>query len=299
METRAQPTQLAWQPFTPGGIAAFAHARTGRLFLVQCAVALLAAGTVVWFVQTAWCPVITSAIAQLPEQGEVRGGRLAWGGDAAQMLSENHFLALAVDLEHSGAVRSPAHVQIELGRADLKVYSLFGFTRLAYWRGWIVPCNRVELTPWWGAWQPPLLAIVALGTVVFLFLSWALLASVYCLPVSLLGFFANRDLPLSASWRLSGTALMPGAVLMTVALIVYRWGMLEVVGLTIVAAAHIFIGWCFLVAAIFSVRRHPSVELIQANPFTGANLSASAPAPPGDMARPEGQFGPAATKRKD
>ena len=41
---------VAWEPFTPRGVAAFAGAGLGRLWLVQFVVAMLAAAAVVWFV---------------------------------------------------------------------------------------------------------------------------------------------------------------------------------------------------------------------------------------------------------
>src|SRR5215510_14608302 len=111
MKSASHGPRMAWQPFTPGGVAAFAQARLGRLLGVQLATALVAAGTIAWFVQTAWWPMITAAITRLPEQGEIRGRQLDWHGPVTQVLAENRFLALTVDLEHAGEVRSPAHVQ--------------------------------------------------------------------------------------------------------------------------------------------------------------------------------------------
>jgi hypothetical protein len=271
MKPAAKGSQAAWQPFTPRGIAAFARARLGRLLAVQLVMALVAAGTIAWFVQTAWCPMITSAIGRLPERGEIRGGQLDWGGAPHEVLAENRFLALTVDLEHAGEVRLPAHLQIELGKSNVQVQSLFGFTRISYWPGWIVPCNWVELVPWWGAWRPPLLALLVAAVTVLLILNWAILSSVYFLPAWLVGFFANRDLSLLGSWRLSGAALMPGALLMSAAVVLYRLGMLQIVGLLVAAVLHVVVGWGYLLASVLCVERHPSVATLQQNPFTPAN----------------------------
>ena len=267
MKSAAQEPRTPWQPFTPGGIAAFTQAPLGRLLGVQLGMALVAAGTMAWFVQTAWCPVITAAIGRLPDQGELRSGQLDWHGPVKQVLAENRFLALTVDLEHAGEVRSPAHMQFELGKRNVQIQSLFGFTRVAYWRGWIVPCNRVDLTPWWGAWRPPLLGVLVAGVTVVLILNWALLASLHFVPAWLIGFFANRALSLPGSWRLAGAALMPGAVLMSAAIVLYRWGTLELVGLMVATALHILLGWAYLLAGVLSVARHPSVSALQGNPF--------------------------------
>ena len=50
------------------GVAAFARARWWRLGVAQLVVALLAASTVVWFLEQCWFPVVRSAIEQLPEE---------------------------------------------------------------------------------------------------------------------------------------------------------------------------------------------------------------------------------------
>src|SRR5690349_12436639 len=220
MSTDEQPL-FAWQPLTPRGVAAFAHARLGRLFLVQLIFAVLAAGAIAWTLYTGWFRMITVAIDKLPPQGQIRGGALMWEGDSPQTLAENRFLAITIDLKHEGEARSPAHVQIEFGRAYVKVFSLFGFVEAAYPRGYAIAFNRPELVPWWGAWTPPLLALIVGGVIVALFLIWALLASIYCWVAWLFAFFANRHLKLPQSWRLSGAALMPGALLMAVTIVLY------------------------------------------------------------------------------
>ena len=119
--------QFAWQPLTARGVAAFAGASFGRLLVVQLVVALLEAGTVVWFLRTRWLPVINEAISGLPTQGEIRSGSLDWSGPSPARLAEGRFLALVVDLDHAGHARTPAHVQVEFGRGDYEVYSLLGF----------------------------------------------------------------------------------------------------------------------------------------------------------------------------
>ena len=63
-----------------------------------------------------------------------------------------------------------------------------------------------------------LLALTIAGVVVFLMASWMVLATLYAGPVWLLGFFLNRDLDWRRSWRFCGAALLPGALLMLVAI---------------------------------------------------------------------------------
>src|ERR1051325_2857944 len=115
-----EPHHPAWQPLTPRGVAAFADAPLRRLLVVQFVFAILAAAAIVWFLTVAWFPAITSAIRQLPERGEIRAGSLDWTAESPQALADNHFLALMVDLDHTGSIRSPAHVQVEFGRREAR-----------------------------------------------------------------------------------------------------------------------------------------------------------------------------------
>jgi hypothetical protein len=266
MNASVEKAQFAWQPLTVRGVAAFARAPLGRLLIVQLIVALLAAGTVVWFLHRAWFPVISEAIRQLPLQGELRSGRLDWPGPTPARLAEGRFLALVVDLDHAGEARSPAHVQVEFGRTDYLVFSLLGYVQGAYPQGWAVAFNRTELGPWWGAWAPAILALAAGLVVVGLMVTWACLATVYSLPVWLVGFFANRDLGLWGSWRLAGAALMPGALFMCAVVILYGCGALDLVRLAAAAALHLVMAWVYLLISPWCLPRH-SAAAVKANPF--------------------------------
>jgi hypothetical protein len=266
MNEPVEKAQIAWQPLTMRGVAAFAGASFARLLLVQFIVALFAAGSVVWFLHQAWFPTIGDAIRQLPPQGELRSGRLDWHGPTPLRLAEGRFLALVVDLDHSGEARSAAQVQVEFGRTDCKVFSLFGCMRCAYPPRWAAAFNRAELGPWWGAWAPAILAIVAVLVAGGLMLSWASLATVYFLPAWLVGFFANRDLSLPGSWRLAGAALMPGALLLSAVVVLYGWGALDLVLLAISAAVHLVMGWVYLCVSPLSLPRRQAAGAKE-NPF--------------------------------
>jgi len=234
--------------------------------LVQFVVALVAAGTVVWFLHRAWFPVVAKAISQLPPQGELESGRLDWRGGSSASLAEGRCLAFAVDLDHTGAARSPAHVQVEFGRTDVKVISLLGRLHGAYPRSWTVAFSRTELGPWWGAWAPAILAVAGASVVAGLMLSWAVLATAYCLPAWLVGFFANRAVNLGGSWRLAGAALMPGALVLCVAIFLYGWGTLDLVGLAVASAVHLVVGWVYLGVSPLCLPRLAATTLKE-NPF--------------------------------
>ena len=258
----------AWEPLTPRGVAAFARATSGRLFVVQFLVALLVAAAVVWFLSHAWFPIVRQAITHLPDTGELRAGRLDWHGDSPRLLAEGRFLAFSVDLANSGGIRSPAHVQIELGQEGFFIHSILGYREVKYPVRWRLALNREELAPWWGAWQPPLFGLTVVGVVAGLLLSWLALATAYSLPVWVLGFFTNRDLKLRECWQLAGAALMPGALLMAAGILCYDFGVVDLVGLVFLLAGHFVLGWIYLFIGPLFLPRSATAQANEKNPFT-------------------------------
>jgi len=263
--TASESSPIAWEPFTPRGVAAFARARLSRLLLVQFIVALLVTISVDCFLDMGCFPTISAAIKQLPDKGEIRASQLNWQGESPQPLAEGGFLAFDVDLEHTGQIHSPAQVQIEFGRESVRVFSLLGYREWNYPPGWIVAFNRTDLEPLWGAWKPDILAIATGAVIVGLMLSWAVLATVYFLPVWLICFFTNRDLNFRQSWRLAGAALMPGALLLTAAVVFYTMGVLDLIQMSFAFGAHFVLGWIYLfISPLFL----PRVSLVEKrNPF--------------------------------
>jgi hypothetical protein len=241
--------QTAWEPITPRGVAVFARAGIARLLLVQFSIALLVAAAVLWFLYDGCLPTVREAIRQLPAEGEIRSGRLDWRGDSPRMLAEGRFLAFSVDVDRTGDFRSPAHLQVEFLRDGILFRSLFGYLETRYPGGWVIAFNRTELQPWWGAWQPWLLATAAAGIIVYLMLSWQALATLYAAPTWLIAFYANRDLSLRASWKLSGAALMPGAVLMAGTILFYDLAILDLVHMMFVVGAHLVLAWVYLIVS--------------------------------------------------
>ena len=257
--------KFAWEPVTPRGVAAFARASFGRLFLVQNVFALLAAVSITWLLANKFFPTVTSAIGQLPATGDISNGKLNWPDDSPKLLAEGDFLAISVDLDHGGQLRSSAQFQFEFGENSLCLYSLFGTAEIFYPPGQSFYFDRPDLQPLWGAWRPEILGLTAFAVFFGLLLAWALLATVYFLPVWLISFYANRDLNFRQSWRLAGAAFMPGALLLTLAIVLYGFGVFDVVQLCFAFAMHFVIGWIYLfVSVLFLNRALPSEKK---NPF--------------------------------
>ena len=267
MNPQEDAKPFAWEPLTPPGVAAFAGASLYRLLFVQFFFALAAATTVVWFLATAWFPTIETAVRALPARGEIRDGKLSWPASSPASLAEGTFLAFTVDLEHEGQLRPPAHLQVEFGRNDIYLFSLLGYQQLDYPRDRVLAFNRNDLEPKWGAWRPPILWITFGAVSAGLMASWSALATIYFLPAWLVGFFTNRKLNLWGSWKLAGAALLPGAVLLTVAIILYGLGGLDLVQLAAAFAAHFVIGWIYLFAGPLFAPKLEAVEPAKKNPF--------------------------------
>jgi hypothetical protein len=261
---------FAWEPLTPRGVAAFARATFGRLLFVQFIVAVFAATSVVWFLDHSIFPVVKTAIQNLPTAGEIRSARLDWRGDSPQMLAEGSFLALDVDLNHTGKINSTADLQIEFGQESVRVFSLLGYAEIFYPPDEIVSFNRPELEPLWGAWRVEILFLAAAAAVLALLLSWWLLATIYFLPVWLLGFYINRNLNFRACWKLSGAALMPGGLLMAAGIFLYDFGFLDLVEFGFVFSAHFVLGWIYLFVSLLFVPGIPAA-LPKGNPFAPRN----------------------------
>jgi hypothetical protein len=262
----AEKSAFAWEPFTPRGVAAFAHASFGRLLLLQIIIALVAAASVVWFLDDSVFPVVKTAIQNLPAAGEIRSAKLDWRGDSPKLLAEGRFLALDVDLNHSGKINSPADLQIEFGKETIWSSALLGYTEIPYPTGEIISFNRTDLEPLWGAWRAEILFIAAAATAIGVLASWWLLATIYFLPVWILGYFVNRDLNFRRSWKLSGAALLPGALLMAAGILLYNFGAVDLVQFGFIFGAHFVLGWIYLFVSLLFVPGIPAA-LPKGNPF--------------------------------
>ncbi|MFM2294030.1 MAG: hypothetical protein RLZZ350_443 [Verrucomicrobiota bacterium] len=257
----------AWEPFTPRGVVAFARARRWRLFIAQCLVAGFAAASVVWFLQTAWFPVVRAALHELPSEGEIKRGQLQWRGDSPAPLAAGHFLSFAVDLWHEGKLGNEAHFAVEFARSDVRVRTLAGYANYTYPSDWAFEFNQPKLEPWWGAWRAWLLAGAAGGTFVGVWASWILLATLYTPGLWLVGFFTNRALGWRDSWRLAAAALLPGAMFLTLNIFAYGLSTIDLIGLAWGLAFHFLIGWIYALSSLFLLPRHAEAAVQAKNPF--------------------------------
>ena len=263
----ATPSRAAWQPFTFGGIAAFAQARLGRLLLVELLAAVLVSGSAVRFLHRAYSPVMLETIQKMPETAKIADGHLA--GFDATLIAKTKFLAIAVTPEASGQIGQSADIQIQFRPTDFRVGSVFrpdlGW-KFDYGPGATLNLSRSNLEPWWGAWHPILLATAGLAILALLFGIGAAVALIYTVPAKFIAWFGDRQLSWGGAWRLGSAALLPGALLMGAATLLYGWQAVDLIGLAFFFVAHTLMGWVYVAGGAWACPRlYPNA--LKQNPF--------------------------------
>lgn len=262
-----RPLPVAWQPLTPTGVAAFAFARIGRLVLWQFIIAGVTAAVMLWFLRTNWYPVVSEAIAHLPEQGLIQNQQLSLPLSFAGPLSENRYLAFIADPEGIGTPTLATDLRIEFHRRGAAVCSVFGCIPVDYPEGFVIQFNRPELESHWGAWRPTVSWGAALGTIVWLLLSWTVLATAYCPFVRLYAFYKDRQLTIAGSWKLSAAALLPAALLAGACIVLYGLGVMNLLQFLIFWSLHLAVGWVYLAVSPLRLPRVSDAVPKTKNPF--------------------------------
>jgi len=248
----------AWQPLTFGGVARFAVASCWRLLSVELVFALIVAATVVWFVQQAWVPVINKTIKQMPPTGEIRGGRLDWPSETV-LQQEGPFMRIAVRPGGFSNVEESADLVLAFDSSNLRIGSSLGLglLTLPYPMGWILSFNKTELEPWWGARSHMLLAGLGLMVVLALQFVWSALGLLYMLPVKI---FSVSRLDRVGAIKIAIAAQMPGALVMSVGIVLYGLKQLDLVALLVVWGVHLALPWLYLMFSPILAPKQPKPQ---------------------------------------
>jgi hypothetical protein len=248
-------------------VAAFAGAPWRRLFLAQTLTALLFAAGAVWFLGHCYAPVIAEEIQKMPEGAGLTNGQLA-GIPGVQ--SETKFLSIAVAAEEDTELDHSADLEIVLRQDHVEVSSslssALGSLEFGYNNQSALDLSRSHLEPLWGAWRPVLLVAAGLAVAVCLLLLWVVLAWIYAPAAKLIAWFCDRQLTWPGAWRLACAALLPGALLLALGLVLYGSQMADIFGLGYFGTVHLLVGWVYLLAAPAFAPRLSSAR-INSNPF--------------------------------
>lgn len=258
------------QPLTFAGIAKIAEKRSGVLFGYQIIVAIMAAAVVVTFFGLAWEPVFKRAIASLPDSGAIQNGELNWSGVVPVRTTGSSLLWLSINPADAAESGEGADLQVEAGRTELRLRSLFGYLAIPYQKGYRIAMNRTELEPWWGAWRPALIAGMGGAVVVGLFVTWGILGFAYAWPARFIAFYADRKLSCMGAWRLGAACLLPGALFFLAAIVAYTFHRINLVQLLGATVLHFMIGWVYLLFSPFSLPQEPTAgagKVRAVNPF--------------------------------
>lgn len=267
MNSADSPTWHSWVPLTFRGVAALAQAPAPRHLLLQVVVALLGAGSILWFVATGWEPALQEALERLPEQVRIRHGQLFWPGASPVILARRPALALVVDLEGSNASGQLADLQCEFGRTSVKLRSVLGYLNVDYPREWQITLNRLDAEAWWGAWRPLVWSASGLALLLGLMLGWRLLAIIYVLPVRFLAFMLDRKANWFRCWSLAIAAQLPGALWASAAILFYSLRQLQLIAFLCAFALHFVLVWLYLVFSPANLSPLPAAAAGKSNPF--------------------------------
>ena len=256
------------QPLTPGGAAAFAGASLTRLFVVQLLFALGTAVAVLFFISTNVSTVIGDLIRQIPEEAVMSRGEII-GLGAAKPAAAAAFLSVSLSATAAVVPDRPADLDVRFGATNFSACAILGCVTRAYDPSWTFAIGRGHMEPKWGAWKPLVYIVTALAVMTGLMIVWAAWATIYFLPVRLLAFFADRELTIIGSWKMSGAAQMTGSLVQSVGIVLYALRLLDLPLLAGVMALHFLVNWVYVPWALLKRPKVEKAAKVAGNPFAG------------------------------
>jgi hypothetical protein len=258
------PAFSAWQPLTFAGVAGLAMAPQWRFRLIRFVMAVFSTVCVTWFASVVFLQVMRHAIDRFPGSGSLRDGHLEWTGAQAIVLSQGTVLTVVMDPELTGEAGQVTDWQIAFGKNTIRFSSIFGYTSTPYPPTWSFTLSRDALEPWWGAWEPIIMAAIAGCSMLFFLIVWGAIGAVYGLFLRLYSYFLDRQIDFGACWRAGQTSLFSAALLLDAALLLYGHGRLDFLGLAFAFGLHFVIPWFYLLGAPL---RFPPLYSKGRNPF--------------------------------
>ena len=253
-------------PLTFSGAAAFSQRPAFWLLLVWISLAHLASGAVLWFFHLRWIPVLEESAKSFPKNLSIRTGRLHSLPPNFVLCKQNRFLSLTMRSDPEPAGDMMADFQLILSRKKILLKSWFGSLSLSYPDRQSISLAPDQITPWWDARK----ALFTVAAFVFLALGllalWACLATCCCLPIAVVSLFAGWRIGLWASWRLAGSAAIPGVAIMTTSIFLYGLHLLRLPGLLLAAGLCFFAGGVYALGSIARLPRSRQSSARQ-NPF--------------------------------
>ena len=256
-------------PLTFGGVAAYSRAGLSQCVFRFAAWAAVCAVLWVWSIDRAWLPAVELALGKLPERASFHAGRLAWHTPHPIVLANDHFLSLIVNPGDEATVDRTADIQIELGSLEVRCRSFLGWIYLPFPATLEGDFGRDTALPWWGAWKPSLLAVLALMIGFTMLLSWIVVGTLCTGPALMIARILGKPATVPQVWRTCVAALLPGEGLVTLAVVSYACNRISMLLLLVFWAGHWLVGWIYLIGGISSFAKGPTPPKVVtgSNPF--------------------------------
>ncbi len=250
-------------PLTFPGVAAFSLRSSAWLFAVWSLLAATGAGAVVWFLSACWEPVLENTIQSAPAELGLASGTLS-GLPETPNQHQNRFLSLVLGSDPDTLENMTSDIQIRFTQDGMEWRSLFGAWAHPYPPNLQLDLSPDTVLPWWRARRTLFFSAAFLVVAIGLILTWLSLATLYYFPLVIAAFFLDRTN--ACTWRLAGSALIPGAVIMTLAIVLYGIHLLNLLGLLLATALHFIAAWVFAFGAARNLPAAPQADPA-GNPF--------------------------------
>lgn len=278
-----QQTKALPIPVTFAGTVAFSRKSASWFLLGWLCTAALASATCLWFVHARWVPVFEATIDALPSDLKMNAGVLEAFPEGELVQQQNGFISLLITPSRQSQGNMTADFQIAATPNELRFRSLLGYLSIPYPVGAEFKLLHSDVKPWWRA-REALFTVLAFCVVSSALLAtWTLLATLYFFPIAIANFFATRRNEFWATWRLAGSLLLPGALIMTLSILLYGFHLLGFLGLLVATALHFVIAWIYGVATIKHIPPIPSTPRSGTNPFSDSGER--------DSSHPDPKFG--------
>ena len=226
-----------------------------EVIVIAALVAALAGSAVAWTFYAGWGPVLSTAMTRAPAGAKLEGGRLSWPGNTPIVLAQGPSLAVVANAGDRPRAVVNSDVVVELGARRLQIGGAGLEVRLPYpaFARW--PASLRGIRPQWERWLGALTAALGVGGAAALMAGWSLAARLLAGPWQK---YANRWRPrleVAPGWRFLLLAFMPGAVLMSLALWAYAWGLIRTHTLVGVHWLHLLIDGLCLAAGPLALAR--------------------------------------------
>jgi hypothetical protein len=261
-------------PWRGKAIGHLAFADFGLLWRTQWFMAILSAACLGFFLKTAWYPVLESAARSLPDSFEFHSGSLRWPSTESRVLAENPFLGISVELDPTSVPSLTADLQLSLADRSFRIKSLLGSIQIPYPSALQLQTGRVSSTAWWGAWGWVALLGICTSATLGLLLSWWFLATLYWPASGLFSSLFRKPSRPAQSWRLGAAALLLGAGIMSLNLVLYSSFITRAPGFIAGFVLHVVTAWIAIPWGALHLPSRPKSQ--SKNPFQARE---SPPAP--------------------